>query len=78
DPSHVRNYGEAEWRELFASSGIEVEEVRTFDFPLELESWLERTACQGDDAALVRELLADRIDGGFVTLERIALRGSPA
>jgi len=78
DPSHVRNYTEAEWRELFASAGIEVEEVRTFDFPIELEPWLERTACQGDDAALVRELLADRIDGGFVTLERIALRGSPA
>ena len=78
DPSHVRNYTEAEWRELFASAGIEVEEVRTFDFPIELEPWLERTACQGDDAALVRELLADRIDGGFVTLERIALRGSPS
>jgi SAM-dependent methyltransferase len=78
DPSHVRNYTEAEWRELFASAGIEVEEVRTFDFPIELEPWLERTACDGDDAALVRALLTDRIDGGFVTLERIALRGSPS
>jgi SAM-dependent methyltransferase len=78
DPSHVRNYTEAEWRAFFAGGGLEVEEVRTFDFPIELEPWLLRTECTGDTAARVRELLAERIDGDFVTLDRIALRGRPA
>jgi SAM-dependent methyltransferase len=77
DPSHVRNYGEDEWRAFFAAAGIAVEDVRRFDFPIELEPWLERTACTGDDAARVRELLADRIDGANVVLDRIALRGRP-
>jgi SAM-dependent methyltransferase len=78
DPSHVRNYGEDEWRGFFDAAGITVEDVRRFDFPIELEPWLERTACTGDDAARVRELLADRIDGANVVLDRIALRGRPS
>ncbi len=78
DPSHVRNYSEAEWRGFFADAGLAVDEVRLFDFPIELEPWLQRTACTGAEAARVRELLADRIDGPDIVLERIALRGSPA
>jgi SAM-dependent methyltransferase len=78
DPSHVRNYSEAEWRALFDAAGLTVDEVRVFDFPIELEPWLERTACTGADAARVRELLADRIAGGEIVLDRIALRGSRA
>jgi SAM-dependent methyltransferase len=58
DPSHVRNYSEAEWRAFFADAGLIVDEVKTFDFPIELEPWLDRTACTGDDAVRVRELLA--------------------
>jgi SAM-dependent methyltransferase len=78
DPSHVRNYSEAEWRALAAAAGLNVEEVRFFDKPIELQPWLDRTGCEGEDAARVRELLADRIDGDFVTLDRIALRMVPA
>jgi hypothetical protein len=78
DPSHVRNYGEQEWRDFFAAAGIGVEEVRVFSYPIELEPWLERTACEGKEAAEVRRLLADRIADGNVTFERIALRGKPA
>ncbi len=77
DPSHVRNYTEQEWRDFFAAAGIEVEHVRVFSYPIELEPWLERTACGGDEAAEVRRLLADRIDDRNVTFERIALRGKP-
>ncbi len=77
DPSHVRNYSEAEWRDFFAAAGLAVEEVRRFDFPIELEPWLERTACTGDDAVRVRELLADRIADGWLVLDRIALLGRP-
>jgi Methyltransferase domain len=78
DPSHVRTYTEREWRDFFAAAAIEIEDVRIFSYPIELEPWLERTACEGDEAAEVRRLLADRIDDGNVTFERIALRGKPA
>jgi hypothetical protein len=74
DPSHVRNYGEAEWRGFLEDAGLAVEEVRLFDFPIEFEPWLERTACTGEPAARVRALLADRIVDGQIALERIALR----
>jgi SAM-dependent methyltransferase len=76
DPSHVRNYTEAEWRSFFADAGIEVEEVRRFDFPIELEPWLERTACTGETADEVRALLAPHIDGDRIALHRVALRGA--
>jgi SAM-dependent methyltransferase len=75
DPSHVRNYTEAEWGSLFAEAKLEIEDVRTMERALRFEPWLERTGCAGDDAARVRELLADRIDGGMYRLDRIALKG---
>jgi len=77
DPSHVRNYTEVEWRGFLAGAGIELDDVRIFSYPIELEPWLDRTDCRGEDAARVRELLADRITGGDVVFERIALRGHP-
>jgi SAM-dependent methyltransferase len=75
DPSHVRNYTEAEWRSLFDEAGLTVEEVSLFDKPIAFEPWLERAGCAGEEAEHVRELLADRIRDGWVTLDRIALRG---
>jgi hypothetical protein len=77
DPSHVRNYSEADWRALFAGAELAVDDVRVFQFPIELEPWLERTGCSGPAADEVRELLASRIDGEHLVLERIALRGRP-
>ena len=50
DPSHVRNYDEAEWRALFEGAGLEVEEVEFFDKSFELQAWLDRTGCVGEDA----------------------------
>jgi SAM-dependent methyltransferase len=75
DPSHVRNYGEAEWRGFFADAGLAVADVRRFDKPIRVDPWLERAGCAGADAERVRELLADRIEGEAVTLDRIALLG---
>jgi SAM-dependent methyltransferase len=75
DPSHVRNYTEAEWRELFESAGLRVEEVRRMPKPIEVEPWLERAATPPADADRVRELLADRIEDGWITLDRIAVLG---
>jgi ubiquinone/menaquinone biosynthesis C-methylase UbiE len=74
DSSHVRNYSEAQWRGLLENAGLTVEEVRRFDFPIELEPWLERTGCAGETAERVRALLADQITGDQVVFDRIALR----
>src|SRR5438477_6574636 len=78
DTSHVRNYTESEWRSMLEQAGLVVEEVERFDKPIELEPWLARTGCDGADAERVRELLADRSEGGWVRLDRIALKGVKA
>jgi SAM-dependent methyltransferase len=75
DPSHVRNYSDEEWRALFAAAGLDVEEARTLERRIEFEPWLDRTGCTGEDAARVRDLVADRIEGGQLRLDRIAIRG---
>jgi SAM-dependent methyltransferase len=75
DPSHVRNYREAEWRQLFAAAGLEVEEARTMERAILLEPWLERAGCEGEDAERVRGLLRERIEGDRVRIARVALRG---
>ncbi|HEY7003378.1 MAG TPA: class I SAM-dependent methyltransferase [Gaiellaceae bacterium] len=73
DPSHVRNYTEAEWTSFFEDAGLEIEDVRTMERAIRFDPWLERTGCTGDEAARVHKLLHDRIDDGFYRLERIAL-----
>jgi SAM-dependent methyltransferase len=75
DPSHVRNYTEGEWRGFVTAAGLEVEDVRTFDKPIAVRPWLERAGCEGGAAGRVRELLADRIEGDTIWLDRIALKG---
>jgi len=42
---------------------------------IEFEPWLARAGCTGKDAERVSELAADRIENGWITLERIALKG---
>ena len=75
DPTHVRCYSEDEWRELFAGAGLTVEDVRSFEKRIELEPWLTRAGCEGDEARRVRELLGDRIEGDQVVLTRGAFKG---
>ncbi|MGH3015357.1 MAG: methyltransferase domain-containing protein, partial [Gaiellaceae bacterium] len=75
DPSHVRNYTEAEWRALFEGAGLTVVDVQRVDRPIRFGPWLERSGCADADAVRVRELLADRIEGDAITLDRIALLG---
>jgi SAM-dependent methyltransferase len=76
DPTHVRNYSEAEWRSLFESAGLRVENVQLFDVTIEVEPWLARAGCEGDEAERVRALLADRIRDGRLAATRIAIRGT--
>jgi SAM-dependent methyltransferase len=75
DPTHVRCYSEDEWLALFEGAGLTVEAVERMEKEIELEPWLERAGCTGDEAERVTELLADRISGGRLTLDRIALKG---
>lgn len=58
DPSHVRNYSEAEWRSFLEGAGLRVEHVEEFRKTHVLDDWLARTGCEGERAARVRELLA--------------------
>jgi SAM-dependent methyltransferase len=75
DPTHVRSYSEDEWRGLFEQAGLNVEAVELFDVEIELEPWLARAGCKGEEAAQVRELLADRIRDGRLLVPRVALKG---
>jgi SAM-dependent methyltransferase len=75
DPTHVRCYSEDEWRELFAGAGLTVEDLRSFEKRIELEPWLARAGCKGDEARRVQELLGHRIEGDHVVLSRVALKG---
>jgi SAM-dependent methyltransferase len=70
DPTHVRNYSEHEWRHMFEAAGLDVEAFEREDKRIEVGPWLERAGCVGDEAARVRELLADRIEDGRVRLDR--------
>ncbi len=80
DPTHVRNYTEDEWRELLTELGLEVEQVECFAKEHPLEDWLARTGCEGEEAARVRELLADRLtaDGRAWTDTKIVIRARKA
>jgi SAM-dependent methyltransferase len=78
DSSHVRCYSEEEWRAMLDQAGLAVADTRFFELPIELEPWLERAGCAGEEAQRVRELAADRISDGRITLDRIAIRAEKA
>ncbi|MFN8223625.1 MAG: class I SAM-dependent methyltransferase [Gaiellales bacterium] len=74
DPSHVRNYTEAEWRSLVADTGLAIEDVRLYEHTFDLQAWLARTGCEGAEAERAVELLGDRAADGRITLAKIAIR----
>lgn len=74
DPSHVRNYTEAEWRGFVEEAGLAIDDMRIFAHTFDFAAWLERTGCEGDAARRVEELLGERVSGGRVTLDKIAIR----
>jgi SAM-dependent methyltransferase len=61
DPSHVRSYSEDEWRAFLEDAGLDVEDVKLMEKRHDLEEWLARTGCDGEEAERVKELLADRM-----------------
>ena len=78
DPSHVRNYGIAEWHSFFELAGLqvadEVSTVRDTDF----EDWLARTETPAGDRDRVRELLGGRVQDGRLQLPTVVLKGIEA
>ena len=57
DPTHVRSLDPEEWRELLQSAGLEIEQELFFSKEHDMDEWLARTRCTGDDADRVRQLL---------------------
>jgi SAM-dependent methyltransferase len=78
DPSHVRNYTEAEWRGFAESAGLHIEIVEHFEHAFDLAAWLARTGCGGEAAERAVTLLGERVQAGRLTLRKIALRAAKA
>jgi len=74
DPSHVRNYTEAEWRGLLDEAALSVAEVQLLAHSFDFTAWLERTGCRGDEAVGVEALLGDRVADGRLTLDKLAIK----
>jgi SAM-dependent methyltransferase len=74
DPSHVRNYTEAEWRAFVDEAGLSVSEVELLAHSFDFASWLDRTGCEGEDAVRAEALLGDRVADGRLTLDKVAIK----
>jgi SAM-dependent methyltransferase len=74
DPSHVRNYTDAEWRGFVEEAGLGIDEVAFFRHTFDFGAWLARTGCEGDEAVRAEELLGTRVADGQLTLDKIAIR----
>jgi len=70
DPTHVRNYSEEEWREMFAVAGLEVERFEREDKRIDFQGWIDRAGTPPEDAERARELLAERVVDGKLRLDR--------
>ena len=62
DPTHVRCYTEVEWRGFVEDAGLRIEGAETVETRRPLEAWLECVDVPAEEAAELRDLLADRVD----------------
>jgi SAM-dependent methyltransferase len=74
DPSHVRNYTEAEWRSMLKAAGLRVDDVQITAKPMEQQAWLDRTGCAGEDAERTLVLLGDRVTDEGIVFDRIVIK----
>jgi hypothetical protein len=77
DPTHVRSLSPEEWRDLLVDAGLEIEQELTLTKEHDMDDWLARTGCKGDDAQRVRELLRPfwtRDDGSAWSNEYIVVK----
>jgi SAM-dependent methyltransferase len=77
DPTHHRSLSVMEWHDMFIDAGLEVEQELFFSKEHDMDEWLARTGCTGDDAERVRELLAPftSADGASWSNDYIVLKG---
>jgi SAM-dependent methyltransferase len=75
DPTHVRNYSEDEWRDLFEAAGLEIEAFEREDKRIDVQGWLDRAGTPEDDRQRIAELLGDRIEDGKLRLDRGIFKG---
>jgi SAM-dependent methyltransferase len=78
DPSHVRNYGVAEWHSFFELAGLEVAEEISLLRDTDFEDWLDRTETPAGERDRVRELLDGRVHDGRLDLPTVVLKGVKA
>jgi SAM-dependent methyltransferase len=74
DPTHVRCYSEEEWKEMLTEAGLEVEQLERFERHPVVDDWLARVDTPPADARTVRELLADHVKDGQLTLKSIVVK----
>jgi SAM-dependent methyltransferase len=73
DPSHVRNYTEAEWRGFVEDTGLRIDDLRHFEHSFDFAAWLVRTGCEGEEAESAERLFGDRVADGRLTLAKLAI-----
>jgi SAM-dependent methyltransferase len=78
DPTHVRSYSEEEWHALLEDAGLEVEQVESFEKRRSLEDWFARSETPVEDRPLIRELLADQIEGDEYVDTKLVLKARKA
>jgi hypothetical protein len=74
DPTHVRSYGEQEWRAFLEAAGLAVDQVESFEKRHPLEEWLDRSETPAEDRPLVKELLGDQIEGDEYVDTKLVLK----
>jgi SAM-dependent methyltransferase len=75
DPSHVRNYSVAEWREFFAAAGLAVADEATMVRDTDYADWLDRTETPDEERTRITELLEERVHDGRLDLPTVILKG---
>ena len=78
DPTHVRSYSRVEWEGLLETAGLEIVQVEEFEKRHPLEQWLDRSQTPVADRPLVKELLADQIEGDEYVDTKLVIRARKA
>ena len=78
DPSHVRNYGAAEWHSFFELARLQIADEASMVRDTDFEDWLARTETPQDDRPRIRELLAGRVRDRRLDLPTVVLKGIKA
>lgn len=67
DPSHVRCLSEAEFAQLLADNGAEIEHSETALIPMDLEAWMNQTNTSPAHRAEITAVLETELAGGTKT-----------